>query len=238
MLLRKIYIGYDTRQLDAFVVARESCRQVLNLPTPINSIVLKEEQKQGFYTRPISRDLNGRMIDTISKAPMSTEFALTRFLIPRKCQHGWVLFVDSDVLFRVDPNRMVSLYGDSSKAVIVVKHDHVPKNTSKMDNQQQTTYEKKNWSSVMLFNCAHPAHKKLTLDLINSERGLHLHQFCWLKDHEIGEMPDTWNWLVGHSSPQDNPGIVHFTDGVPSMPGHEKDPYADEWNRYLTRFLS
>jgi hypothetical protein len=84
---------------------------------------------------------------------------------------------------------------------MVVKHDHQPTEHWKMDGQFQTRYHRKNWSSVCLFNCDHPANKALTVDLVNSAPGRDLHAFSWLADDLIGELPPEWNWLVGHSAP-------------------------------------
>jgi hypothetical protein len=121
-------------------------------------------------------------------------------------------------------------------AVFCVKHDHRPSTRKKMDDQIQTSYERKNWSSVMIFNCDHPSNKKLTLDLINTARGLHLHQFCWLEDHEIGDLPFEMNYLVGHTRTGIPPRIAHFTDGVPSMKGYENSEFSDEWREELTKW--
>jgi hypothetical protein len=118
---------------------------------------------------------------------------------------------------------------DPSKAVQVVKHDYAPPPGTKMDGQEQTRYARKNWSSVMLFNCDHPANKALTVDLINTVPGRDLHRFCWLEDHLIGDLDPKWNWLVGHSPADVDPGIVHFTEGTPAMPGYETCDYAHEW---------
>jgi len=98
-----------------------------------------------------------------------------------------------------------------------------------MDGQVQTSYERKNWSSVVIWNCNHPKTRMLTPELVNTKRGLWLHQFQWLDDDEIGELDPRWNWLVGHSDPAIKPGLVHFTEGVPSMPGYEHCDYAQNW---------
>jgi hypothetical protein len=118
-----------------------------------------------------------------------------------------------------------------------VKHDHQPQSGMKMDGQIQTSYARKNWSSVCAFNCDHPANKALTFNLVNSVPGRDLHRFCWLKDGEIGELPAEWNWLVGHSDPAVDPALVHFTDGIPTMPGYEDCAFADEWRRELRRWV-
>ena len=60
--------------------------------------------------------------------------------------------------------------------------------------------------------------------------GQWLHAFTWLKDNQIGALPATWNHLVGYDIvPQTIPCGIHFTSGIPTMPGHEDDIYADLW---------
>jgi len=99
-----------------------------------------------------------------------------------------------------------------------------------MDGMVQTSYSRKNWSSVMLFNCSHPSNKNLTVDLVNTVPGRDLHRFCWLKDNEIGELPLEWNYLVGYSKLNGSkPALVHFTHGLPDLAGYEDQEYADEW---------
>ena len=59
-----------------------------------------------------------------------------------------------------------------------------------------TIIQKKNWSSVILFNCSHPKNKILTPQLIETAKGSYLHRFSWLKDEEVGEISKEWNYLV------------------------------------------
>ncbi|WP_037431555.1 hypothetical protein [Sinorhizobium fredii] len=234
---KSVWIGFDPRETDAFVVTRTSLIRRLTLPIPVRGLVLSALRQRGLYTRPTSRR-DGRLWDDISEAPMATEFAVSRFLVPLLAGHlGWALFMDCDMLVRTNVDRLFRLC-DPSKAVMVVKHDHQPTGDTKMDGQVQTRYARKNWSSVMAFNCGHPANKALTVEMVNSLPGRDLHRFCWLKDEEIGELDQSWNYLVGHSNPEIEPDIVHFTDGVPSMAGYEDAEYADEWREVLTRWAA
>jgi hypothetical protein len=102
-----------------------------------------------------------------------------------------------------------------------------------MDDQRQEYYRRKNWSSMILYNCGHPANAALTVEMVNHAAGGFLHAFSWLADGLIGGVPEKWNWLEGWSSPQMDPGIVHMTRGIPTMAGYETIPYADEWRSYL-----
>jgi hypothetical protein len=234
-----IFIGYDPRpaEVQSFAVARNSIRrQMCRIRAPIHALILRHLQRTGLYTRPHDMRLkNGHpvMWDAISNAPMSTEFAVSRFLVPAIADTGFALFVDGDVMARDDLSFLFR-QADPSKACMVVKHpSYQPASNTKMDAQVQTAYPRKNWSSVVLWNCDHPSTRKLTPHLVNTAKGLWLHQLSWLDDSEIGELDPRWNWLVGYSDPSINAGLVHFTDGVPSMPGYEGVTYADDWRREL-----
>jgi hypothetical protein len=233
-----IWIGWDPRpaEMQAYAVAKHSISKRLSLPLPIKPVVLNDLRGFGLYTRPTERR-DGRLHDVISDAPMSTEFAISRFLVPTLANRGMALFVDADVMARTNVCRIFDGI-DKSKAVHVVKHNYRPTDALKMDGQVQTTYERKNWSSVVLWNCDHPAVKALTPDVVNKERGLWLHQFRFLKDDDIGELDPSWNYLVGHSPEEINPALVHFTDGTPSMEGYEDVEYANEWRTELERWAA
>lgn len=140
-------------------------------------------------------DARGQLYDLPSNAPCSTEFAISRFLVPILCQQGWALFVDCDVVFLGDVAELFAL-ADPSKAVMVVKHAPLVEVGTKMDGQAQVGYTRKNWSSVMLFNCDHPANRRLSLADVNERPGRDLHALYWLHDEEIGALPAAWNWLV------------------------------------------
>lgn len=223
---RSIWIGYDGREAEAFAACRQSIRTRLNVPIPIFGIVLDKLRADGLYNRPTERRGN-QLWDVISGAPMATEFAISRFLVPHLSGGGQALFMDCDMLVRTNLARVFDLC-EPSKAVWCVKHNHEPANAVKMDNQVQTKYPRKNWSSFMVFN-DHVANKALTPDLINRLPGRDLHRFCWLDDEEIGELSPDWNFLVGHTDPKIDPKVVHFTDGGPWMAGYENVPFADEW---------
>lgn len=223
----KIFVGFDRREVTAWRVCVESLRATSPAVLDIAPISAPMLRKDGLYTRPESlRD--GRHYDDISDAPMSTEFAIARFFVPRLVSSGWALFCDGDFLWRADVAGLFAL-ADERCAVMVVKHDHRPTESVKMDGQAQTQYPRKNWSSLMLLNCGHPAVKALTLAQLNTLPGRDLHAFTWLKDELIGALPAEWNWLEG------SPKAVHFTRGTPDMPGYETSAYADEWQAYACR---
>ena len=232
---RSVYIGFDPREIDAFLVARQSLKSRATGPISVYGLDQRPLIRKGLYWRE-TRVRDGLMWDTISDAPMSTEFAISRFLVPHLARErrlvdnaGWALFIDADVMVRGNISRLFDL-ADETKAVMCVKHDFRPPEGVKMDGQAQTQYARKNWSSVMLINCNHPSNEKLTVEMVNELPGRDLHRFCWLEDEEIGSLPVTWNWLVGHSDPGVmGPQLVHYTDGIPRMPGYMDAPFAEEW---------
>jgi hypothetical protein len=229
--VQSIWIGFDPREACAFAVCRNSIRRRLTQPIPTRGIVLSELQRAGLYRRPIERR-GEQLWDPISGAPCSTEFAISRFFTPILAKSGWALFMDCDIMARGSVARLFER-ADPRYAVMCVKHKHDPNYMVKMDGQAQTKYFRKNWSSVMLFNCDHEANKMLTVDMLNIVPGRDLHRFCWLKDEEIGELPPIWNYLVGHTEVDSEPQLVHFTDGIPSMRGYENCEYADEYRMEL-----
>jgi lipopolysaccharide biosynthesis glycosyltransferase len=231
---RSVFIGFDPRECDGFAVTRASARTHLDPNVPIRGLVLSQLRAAGLYTRPTSRR-DGRLWDDISGAPMSTEFSLSRFYIGQIEQSGWALFLDADFLVR---GSLAPLFdqADPSKAVMVVQHDHRPDNVTKMDGQAQTKYLRKNWSSAMLLHLDHPSNRRLTLDYLNSATGRQLHAFDWLEDHDIGNLDPRWNYLVGYTKMDGEPVLVHFTEGVPSMPGYENCEFSGEWRQELERW--
>ena len=231
----KVFLGYDPREAEAFAVARSS----ITRQTPgvdVRALHLPTLRERGYYKRPTSRR-DGQLWDDISDAPMSTEFAISRFLTKELAGSGWAVFMDCDVLVRMDL-RFLLVSAESQYAVMCVKHKHEPIEATKMDGQLQTLYARKNWSSVMLFNCDHPANRALTVEMINTLPGRDLHRFCWLRDEEIGALYMGWNHLVGTSNPDIEPHLVHFTAGGPWLPGYEDVPFADEWRAERARWLN
>jgi lipopolysaccharide biosynthesis glycosyltransferase len=234
--MTSIWIGFDPREGAAFAVARNSVKRRLTQQIPIRGLVLGDLQDRGLYTRPVEYRQSAAdkpvMWDVISDAPMSTQHANARFLVPHLAKSGWALFMDGDTLARDNLARLFAGL-DRDKAVYCVKHDYRPKLETKMDGQVQTVYDRKNWSSFMVFNCDHPSNKELTVEMVNTVPGRELHRFCWLMDEEIGALDPAWNYLVGHSDPKIVPKVVHFTSGVPDMPGYRDVEYANEWRAEL-----
>jgi hypothetical protein len=209
----RVFIGYDSREAVAFSVLSHSIQARASAPVSVSPLMLS--QLKDILTR--------------ERHPLqSTDFSFSRFLTPHLSGYeGWSVFMDCDMVMLDDIVRLYALR-DDRRAVMVVKHDHVPKETTKFLGEPQSKYEKKNWSSVMLFNNAKC--RALTPDFVNTASGLELHQFKWLaNDDLIGGLPDRWNHLVGYSPPRKDAALVHYTLGGPYFDGYRDCEYSKEW---------
>lgn len=227
----KIYLGWDSREVAAYEVAVKSLRRHSSAPLDITPLQLPKLELAGLMRRPRRPGfLPGSVWDVLSNAPMSTEFANSRFLTPLLAQSGWALFADSDIVALADVAELFAL-ADPDKAIMCVHHEiDWPKGHAlKMDGQVQTDYKRKNWSSVVLYNCDHPKNLGLTLDMINGRPGRDLHAFCWLDDDDIGTLPGEWNWLVNVQARPQSPKLAHFTLGGPWLPDWKRQPHDDIW---------
>ena len=222
-----VWIGYDKREPIAWDVCAYTLAEHASQPVFIQPLRIDKLKAQGLCTRQVTKK-DGQMWDVTSSAPQSTEFAISRFLVPLMQQTGWAIFMDCDMIFLRDIYEILPLL-DDTKAAMCVKHKHWPAEDTKMDNQIQTHYQRKNWSSVVAFNCDHPSNKKLTVGMINNMTGRDLHAFCWLTDDEIGELPNDWNWLVNVQDKPENPAIAHYTLGGPWFDGWEAQDHDQLW---------
>ena len=211
----RLFIGFDPRETVAFHVLSQSIHERASEPVSISPIMLSQLGKLMWRERnPLQ----------------STDFSFSRFLVPFLCDfQGWAIFMDCDMLVLDDISNLWDLR-DEQYAIQVVKHDHKPPEETKFLNQPQTPYEKKNWSSVMLFNCAKC--KTLTPNYVNSASGLDLHRFRWLENESlIGEIPARWNHLVGYDRTASSKDIsnLHYTIGGPYFDNFQDTDYAEEW---------
>ncbi len=217
----KVFIGWDSRETDAYNVCVKSLQEHASQELEIVPIVRESLIEIGEYYRP-------------QPEAGSVEFTYTRFLTPYLADYnGWALFIDCDFLFTKDVAELFAM-ADDEYALMCVKHDYVPKNAVKMDGQKQVSYPRKNWSSCILWNCGHPSNKALTKDIVSEESGAFLHRFQFLKDEEIGELPLEWNWLEGeYDKPETPPAVIHFTNGGPWFENWQDVDYAELWRSYL-----
>jgi lipopolysaccharide biosynthesis glycosyltransferase len=218
----KVFIGWDSREDIAYQVCKQSILDTASVPVEVIPLKQKELKKKGLYNRPID-------------ALASTEFTFTRFLVPALCEFdGWALFIDCDMIFKTDIKELFDQV-DDQYAVMCAQHDYTPKENTKMDGQQQHQYPRKNWSSMILFNCSHPSNKVVTPEEVNNESrsGAFFHRFSWLPNNRIGKINHTWNWLVGwYKEPTDGkPDLIHYTEGGPWFDAYKDCEYASDWYR-------
>jgi len=223
----RVYLGYDAREDAAYRAAAASLARVS--PTALVTPLDAERLASCGLLRRIE-DRRGGVYDLASNAPASTDFHASRFLVPHLAQAGWALFTDCDVIFMRPVEELFAL-ADPKFAVMVVKHDQKGGGV-KMDGQPQTSYPRKNWSSVVLWNCDHPANRRLSLQDVNQRPGRDLHAFYWLADSEIGELPPRFNWLVDVAPRPDNVAIAHMTLGGPWLDGWQGGSFDEEWRLY------
>jgi hypothetical protein len=214
----QVFVGWDPREDVAWEVCRHSIMsRTDNEEVSVQPLIQANLREKGLYQRPI---------DTRA----ATEFSLTRFLTPHLAgEEGYAVFVDCDFLFLTDIREVLAEV-DPSKAVSVVKHDYKPTENMKMDGCIQYMYPRKNWSSFIVFNCAHPSVRSLTPAVVNSAEPAYLHRFSWLDDLEIGELDKGWNYLEGwYPAQYDKLNAIHYTLGGPWF-NHKKDcDFADLW---------
>lgn len=210
----RIFVGYDPREALAFSVFAHSVHKRASIPVSVQPLMLS--QLRGVFQR--------------QREPLqSTDFAFTRFLVPYLCDYdGWALFCDGDMICREDIAELWALR-DASKSVQVVKRpEQVVDDPVKFLGQIQTAYPRKNWSSVMLFNCA--MCRVLTPEYVEKASGLDLHTFAWaMHENDIGDLPAEWNHLVSVDAPNPAAKLVHFTLGMPFFHGLRECEYASEW---------
>lgn len=213
-----VFVGWDSREDIAYRVCRHSLLARATAPVTVTPIKQDELRAAGNYTRAA---------DPLA----STEFTYTRFFVPFMTGYrGWALFCDCDFLWLADIRGLIDLI-DDRYALMCVHHDHRPSEDLKMDGRKQTQYPRKNWSSLVLYNCGHEANRLLTPDLVNRESGAFLHRFQWLEDELIGAVPETWNWLEGWCAKpaEGHPNVVHYTRGGPWFDEWQNVDYADLW---------
>lgn len=205
-------MGYDTREPIAYHVCSNSLIRNSSLPIAIVPLTLS--------ALPYNE----------SRTDSSNQFTYSRFLVPYfQNFKGWAIFIDGDMIIRDDIVKLFRLR-DNSKAVMVVKHDYQTKSNTKYLGSKNEDYPRKNWSSVVLWNCAHPANQILTLDFVKRSPGNLLHRFQWLTDQEIGELPIEWNWLADEFGSNDNAKLIHYTLGTPCFNDYKNSPMATYWH--------
>jgi hypothetical protein len=182
-------------------------------------------------SEPVSiTPLSGRLT---KRKDGSNAFTFARFSVPELMEHrGWALFMDgADMVCRADIAELWAMR-DARKAVQVVKHYYMTRNPVKdlgtsMECENRD-YDRKQWASVMLMRCDHPAWKRVG-DTLST---LQLRMF---EDDEIGELPIEWNWLADEHGANEAAKVLHFTCGIPKLERYRDTPQADVWFDYHER---
>ena len=165
----------------------------------------------------------------------TNQFTLSRFLVPYLCGYkGKVVFCDAaDMICLEDVAEFRTMLDEMTTAVSVVKHNYLTKNPVKYIGTEMESpnlnYERKNWASMMLINCEHPAWKTITPQAIDTFKMLDLLQFRFLADSEIGDVPNEWNRMVDEDQPLGGAKIVHWTAGIPAFKHYHNAVGADLW---------
>ena len=213
-----IVVGFDQREAIAYhtftqSIIEKSTVPVRFIPLAVNTLKNYKETHQD----------------------RSNDFIYSRFLTPYLNNYqGWAIFADGDMICQADIKELWDLR-DESKALLVVKHDYQTKAHHKYLGNINENYPRKNWSSVILWNCAHPKHSVMTPDFISSQTGKFLHRFSWLEDSDIGELPPEWNWLAIEYEPNPNAKLIHYTLGTPCFEDYKSTDMADEWHQAFDR---
>jgi lipopolysaccharide biosynthesis glycosyltransferase len=211
----RLFIGFDPREAVAYHTFCQSIIEWTTQPVAITPLVL--------HALPRYTELHNDGSNT---------FVYSRFLTPFLCDFtGWAIFADGDMVCRADIAELWALR-DSAKAVQVVQHDYQTKAERKYLGNKNQNYPRKNWSSLMLWNCAHPKHRELTPEFLMQQTGRFLHRFTWLDDAEIGALPAEWNWLTTEYPDNDDAKLLHYTLGTPCFDDYWDTDMANEWHRY------
>jgi lipopolysaccharide biosynthesis glycosyltransferase len=209
-----IFIGYDPRE----AVAYHTC---------VNSIIRHASQPVAIM--PLALNLLQGYNETHTDG--SNHFIYSRFLVPHLMGYSdWAIFIDGDMIVRDD---IVNLWNlrELSMDVMVVKHDYKTRMTEKYLGAKNEDYPRKNWSSVILWNCSSYPNRRLTPEFIEKATGAELHRFSWIEDHRIGELPLEWNWLPDEYGANTDAKLLHYTLGTPCFHEFATTPQGDEWHR-------
>jgi len=209
-----VFIGYDPREAIAFHVCANSIIRQASQPVCIVPLALNLFQD---YTE--------------THTDGSNQFIYSRFLVPHLTEFtGWAIFIDGDMIVRGDIAELWNMQNPYND-VLVVKHDYKTKMPVKYLGAKNEDYPRKNWSSVILWNCNSFPNRKLTPEFIQRATASELHRFTWLDDERIGELPPEWNWLPDEYGINKDAKLLHYTLGAPCFQEFADTPQGDEWHR-------
>src|SRR6476660_1110774 len=209
----RLFIGYDPREAVVYHVCVNSIVRRASKPVAVTPLALKN------LSDYIERHRDG-----------SNQFTYSRFLVPYlMAWSGWALYIDGDMLLRADIAQLFELR-DDTKAVLCVHHAYSTKLRKKYLGARNEDYPRKNWSSVMLWNCAYSSNGWVTPEFVQTATGAQLHRFTWLSDELVGELPKEWNWLPDELGPNEHAKLLHWTLGAPCFREFADEAMAREWH--------
>lgn len=214
----RITIGYDEREAVAYHTFCQSILEKASQPLAFTPLVLSS--------------LHGY---TENHTDGSNSFIYSRFLTPSLFNYeGWAIFADGDMICRDDISNLWNLR-DEKKAVLCAKHEYKSKVQEKYLGNKNQDYPRKNWSSLVLWNCGHPANKILTPQFVQNQSGAFLHRFNWLTDEQIGDISLTWNWLTTEYADNYEAKLLHYTLGTPCFQDYWDCDMSEEWHTVNAR---
>ena len=209
----RIVIGFDQREAVAYHTFCQSILEKASAPVSFTPLVLGS--LKGFSE---------------THTDGSNAFIYSRFLTPWLMDfNGWAIFADGDMICLDDMAKLWALR-DETKAVQVVQHNYQTKALDKYLGNKNENYPRKNWSSLILWNCAHPKHKLLTPEFVMKQTGAFLHRFTWLDDADVGALPKEWNWLTTEYEDNYQASLLHYTLGTPCFADYKNAEMSDVWH--------
>jgi lipopolysaccharide biosynthesis glycosyltransferase len=209
----RIVIGFDQREAVAYHTFCQSILEKASAPVSFTPLVLGS--LKGFSE---------------THTDGSNAFIYSRFLTPWLMDfNGWAIFADGDMICLDDIAKLWALR-DETKAVQVVQHNYQTKALDKYLGNKNENYPRKNWSSLILWNCAHPKHKLLTPEFVMKQTGAFLHRFTWLEDADVGALPKEWNWLTTEYEDNYQASLLHYTLGTPCFADYKNAEMSDVWH--------
>ena len=211
-----IFIGYDPREAVAYHTCANSIIRHASKPVALIPLALN-----------LFEDYTEKHTDG------SNQFIYSRFLVPYLMGFsGKAIFIDGDMILRDDIIKLWN-YVDTFIAwdVAVVKHDYQTKMTEKYLGSKNENYPRKNWSSVIVWQCDSFPNRQLTPQFIENATGAELHRLTWLEDKRILELPKEWNWLPDEYGPNTDAKLLHYTLGTPCFHEFALTPQGEEWHK-------
>lgn len=212
MNIPRIFTGWDVREARGWHAFAESVMEHCKQPVALIPLLI-DAQRDG-----------------------TNAFTYSRFLVPHICDYsGYAIFVDGADMIVNDDLANLWEYRSGWHAVQVVKHDYKTQHSRKYVGTEMEAanadYPRKNWSSVILWDCGHYMNRCLTPEYVEKQSGAFLHRFGWLPDDRIGDLPAEWNWLADEYGVNTAARILHWTAGIPAIRAYAQSPHAQAWFR-------